>query len=122
MGKYLNIRYTNEGYSIAVPLSQFQVDEKYKAYSAMCQYQYDKEQGKYLLHMWLKRNDIAGLYRIDYEDIDTQYISGDRDSIRSNICRIVEQAMLHGFFDSYIDGFEYMITCCDKGNEMLEEV
>ncbi len=122
MGKYLNIRYTNEGYGISIPLSQFSQDEKFKGYAAMCQYKYDKEKEKYTLHMWIKRNDISGLYKIDHEDIDTQYISGDRDSIRSNICRIVEQAMLHDFFDPYINEFEYMTTCCDKGNELLEGV
>ncbi|MBM6685401.1 hypothetical protein H9X90_05205 [Faecalicatena contorta] len=122
MGKYLNMRYTNEGYGISISLSQFNDDEKYKGYAAMCQYKYNKDKGKYILHMWLKRNDVSDLFKIDHEDIDTQYVRGDRDTIRPNICRIVEQAMLHGFFDSYIDGFEYMITCCDKGNEILEEV
>lgn len=119
MGRYLNMRYTNDGYGITLPLSQFSQDERYKGYAAKCQYKYHKKEGKYILHMWLKRLDIDSTFKIDHQDIDKQYISGDRDSIRPNICRIVEQAMLNNFFDKYIAEFEYMIQCFDKGNEII---
>ena len=110
------MRYENNGYSIEINLTG-----KYKGYSVECQYQYDKEKEKYILSMWLKRNDIDNRFRIDSQKIDTQYISGTRETIRLNICRIVEQACAMNFFDQYIEEFEYLYECFDRGNEVLEK-
>lgn len=119
MGKIRDTRYTDEGYSIAVSLSQFSDDEKYKGYTALCQYKYKKKKEKYLLSMWLKRDDISDRFKIDSQEIDTQYISGTRDTIRNNICLIVEQACNVGFFDKYIERFEYTYKCFDKGDDLF---
>ena len=70
--------------------------------------------------MWLKRNDIDDRFKIDSQEIDTQYISGTRETIRDNICRIVEQASLSGFFDRYIQRYEYEMNCFDIGNDLVE--
>ena len=53
------------------------------------------------------------------QKIDTQYISGTRETIRSNICRIVEQACSTGYFDSFIRDFETLYKCFNKGFELL---
>lgn len=100
------MRYKNNGYSIDINLTG-----KYNGYSVECQYQFDKEKEKYILSMWLKRNDIDNRFRIDSQKIDTQYISGTRETIRSNICRIVEQACSTGYFDSFIRDFENLYRC-----------
>lgn len=100
------MKYKNNGYSIEINLPK-----KYSGYSVECQYQFDKDKGKYLLSMWLKRNDIGNRFRIDSQKIDTQYISGTRETIRSNICRIVEQACSTGYFDSFIRDFENLYRC-----------
>ena len=110
------MRYENNGYSIEINLPK-----KYSGYSVECQYQFDKEKEKYILSMWLKRNDIGNRFRIDSQKIDTQYISGTRETIRLNICRIVEQACTCNFFDQYIEELEYLYKCFDKGNEVLEK-
>lgn len=110
------MRYENNGYSIEIKLTG-----KYCGYSVECQYQFDKEKEKYILSMWLKRNDIGNRFRIDSQKIDTQYISGTRETIRLNICRIVEQACTCNFFDQYIEELEYLYKCFDKGNEVLEK-
>lgn len=110
------MKYKNNGYSIDINLTG-----KYNGYSVECQYQFDKEKGKYIISMWLKRNDIDNRFRIDSQKIDTQYISGTRETIRLNICRIVEQACASNFFDQYIEEFEYLYECFDKGNEVLEK-
>ena len=108
------MKYKNNGYSIEINLPK-----KYSGYSVECQYQFDKEKEKYILSMWLKRNDIGNRFRIDSQKIDTQYISGTRETIRSNICRIVEQACLTGYFDSFIRDFEALYKCFNKGFELL---
>lgn len=120
MGNFKNIWYTNEGYSITINLSQFNKDEKYKGYSASCQYKYNKENEKYSLCMWLKHSTMDQKYRVEYDGIDTQYISGTRDTIRENICRIVEVMMEQNRFDYFIDRYEYDMKCCERGAEILD--
>ena len=110
------MKYKNNGYSIEINLPK-----KYSGYSVECQYQFDKEKEKYILSMWLKRNDISNRFRIDSQKIDNQYISGTRETIRSNICRIVEQACSSRYFDSFIHDFEKLYECFDKGFELLSK-
>ena len=93
----------------------------YKGYNAVCTYRYNKRIDKYSLEMELKYKDIGGSFRIDRQEIDTQYISGCRKTITDNISRIVEQASLSGFFDEYIKRYEYIYQCFYKGNELLEK-
>ena len=120
MGRFRNIRYTDEGYSITVALDQFGDDEKYKRYAASCQYKYDKQKEKYSLRMWLKHAVMDQKYRVEYDGIDTQYISGTRETIRENICRIVKVMMDQHHFDYFIDRYEYDMKCCEKGAEILD--
>lgn len=110
------MRYKNNGYSIEIKLTG-----KYRRYSVECQYQFDKEKEKYILSMWLKRNDVNNRFKIDSQKIDTQYISGTRETIKLNICRIVEQACSTGYFDSFIHDFEKLYECFDKGFELLSK-
>lgn len=112
------LRYKNKGYTIEIALPE---ECGHKDYSVECTYQFDKEKEKYLLSMWLKRNDIDDKYKIDSQEIDTQYISGTKENIRQNICRIVEQASSSGFFDFYIERYKYTHKCFEKGNEIFEE-
>ena len=120
MGNFKHIRYSNEGYAITIGLFQFSDDDKYKGYAASCQYKYDKKEGKYLLCMWLKHSTMDQKYRVEYDGIDTQYISGTRETIRENICRIVEVMMKQNRFDYFIDRYEYDMKCCEKGAEILD--
>lgn len=120
MGKFKNIRYTDEGYSVTVPLAQFNHGKKYTGYAASCQYKYDKGKGKYSLCMWLKHTSMDQKYRVEYDGIDTQYISGTRETIRENICRIVQVMMEQSRFDYFIDRYEYDMKCCEKGAEILD--
>ena len=112
------LRYKNLGYTMEVTLPLN--NEKYKGYSALCTYRYDKSKDEYLLHMWLKYIENSDMLPIDSQEIDTQYIGGDKDTIRDNILKIVEQASEPGFFAEYIDKFEYYMDCFDKGNALCE--
>ncbi len=93
----------------------------YKGYVATCTYKYYKKRDKYSLEMELKHRDICDGFRIDRQEIDTQYISGSRETIMDNIERIVEQACLSGFFDEYIKRYEYIFQCFNKGDEFFEK-
>ncbi len=110
--------YKNKGYTIEIDLPK-KCD--FKNYSVECTYQYDKKEAKYSLSMWLKRKDISNRHAIISQEIDTQFISGTKETIKGNICRIVEQALISGFFSPYIQDYEYTYACFDEGNALFEK-
>lgn len=93
---------------------------KYNGFYVECMYLYDKNKEKYRLSMSLKYKDIPDKFKIETHGIDTQYITSTRENVRENIARIVEQACKVGFFEPYIDAFNYTYACCDKGSEILD--
>lgn len=107
-----------EGYTIRIKLPE---ECGYEGYSVKCTYKYNKQKEKYRLSMWLKRDDIDDDFKIDSQEIDTQYISGTKENIEDNIIRIVEQASLSGYFDHYIERYEYTCDCFKRGNELFEQ-
>ena len=121
MTELYRAHYENEGYGMTISLSQFNPDKKYQNYAVFCQYRYEKDLQKYRLRMWLQHLCNDSSYKIEFSDIDTQYISGTRKTIRANICRIVDQAMKSSYFDHFIERFEFEIACCDKGIGLVEE-
>lgn len=106
-----------EGYTIRIKLPE---ECGYEGYSVKCTYRYNKKKEKYLFSMQLKRDDIDDDFKIDSQEIDTQYISGTKETIEKNIIRIVEQASLSGYFDYYIERFNYTCNCFERGNELFE--
>lgn len=111
-------KYKAKGYTIEIKLSG---KYKSKGYSVECTYKFDKTKEKYLLSMWLKKDNIDNKFKIDSQGIDTQYINGTKETIRQNICRIVDQASSSGYFDYYIQRYEYTMKCFDKGDEYFEK-
>lgn len=112
------LRAIREGYVV-----RFNLPEEcgYTGYSVKCIYKYKKKKEKYSLQMRLVHEDFDDEFKIDSQEIDTQYIPGTRESIESNIARIVEYAALSGFFDEYVKKFEYTYKCFDKGNDFFEK-
>ena len=111
------LKHKNLGYTIEIDLPPY--NERYRGYTALCTYRYDKSKDKYLLHMWLKYE--SDIIPINSQKVDTQYISGNKDTIRNNIMKIVEQASESGFFDEYVERFEYYMKCFTKGNNFYED-
>lgn len=99
----------------------------YKDYVAECAYRFDKREGKYLLSMWLRRTELEDRMRLSSKNVDTQYISGDMETIVENICRVVHQmASVENedgikYFDKYVEWYEYEIACFERGNELFEK-
>lgn len=99
----------------------------YPNYKAECTYYFDKKQNKYALSMWLNRTDIEDRMQLSSKKVDTQYISGTRESIIENICRIVHQAATvsdeesgERYFDYFVKRYEYELKCFECGNELFE--
>ena len=112
------LKYKNKGYTIEINLPS---ECGYEGYSVECTYKYIKSKEKYSLSMWLKHDDIDDKFKIESQEIDTQYIRGTRETITENICRIVEQASLSGYFDHYIKRYEYTYKCFDRGDKLFEK-
>lgn len=111
-GQYIEINLSNYGY---------------KGYIAECTYYFDKQKDKYSLSICLSRNDIEDRMKLSSKQVDTQYISGTRETIIENICRIVHQAATVSdkngirYFDSFVDRYEYELKCFERGNELFEQ-
>ena len=86
-----------------------------------CTYRYDKKVEKYSLSMWLKRNDIGNKYKIESQEIDTQFIPGTRETIIENICTIVANASSVGYFDFFIQRYEDEMRSFERGEELFEK-
>lgn len=112
------LRVIREGYTVRFILPE---ECGCAGYFVRCTYKYKKKKDKYSLQMRLGHKDFDDEFKIDSQEIDTQYVPGTRESIESNIARIVEHAAMSGFFDKYIEKFEYTYKCFDKGNDFFEK-
>lgn len=105
-----------KGQTVEINLSKW----GYKNYIAECAYHFDKPEGKYSLSMWLNRSDMEDRMRLSSKKVDTQYISGTKETIIENICRVVHQACMSGYFDYFVERYEYELKCFERGNELFE--
>lgn len=78
---------------------------------------WNKDDQKYNVIMYLQRNDIDLLDKMDEL---TRDIESDRQSIKSDLCKMVSYLAEKNNFDQYIKRYEYQMQCFDKGNELLE--
>lgn len=114
-----------KGNTMVIDLSQW----GYPDYFVECAYHFDKKQGKYSLSMWLNRSDIEDRMSLSSKKIDTQYISGTRETIIENVCRVVHHCATvpnpkengHKYFDYFVDRYEYELKCFERGNELFEQ-
>ncbi len=112
-----------KGNTLTIELSDF----GYENYIVECVYHFDKRKGKYSLSMWLIRRDIEDRMRLSSKKVDTQYISGTKETIVENICRIVYQAATVAdengkkYFERFVERYEYELLCFKRGNELFEK-
>lgn len=107
----------HKGKVLEISLSNF----GYDYYCAECTYRYIKCREKYALSVRLYRYDIEDKMRISNKGIDTQYISGTRETIEENICRVIYEMCINKHFDDYVKKYEYDLACFDRGNELFEQ-
>ena len=99
----------------------------YRNYFVQCAYHFDKREGKYMLSMWLYRSDIEDRMKVSSKKVDAQYLSGTRETIVENICRVVHYAVTAvnddntRYFDRYVERYEYELACFERGNELFEQ-
>lgn len=113
-----------KGNSLTISLSKW----GYPNYIAECEYYFNKLKEKYSLSVWITRNDIEDRMYLSSKKVDTQYISGTRETIVENICRVIHQAATvtdektgKKYFDRFIERYEYELVCFERGNELFEQ-
>lgn len=113
-----------KGNSLTISLSKW----GYPNYIAECEYYFNKSKEKYSLSVWITRNDIEDRMYLSSKKVDTQYISGTRETIVENICRVIHQAATvtdektgKKYFDRFIERYEYELVCFKRGNELFEQ-
>jgi len=106
------LKYENKGNKIEIKLPK---ECGHNGYSVECTYYYDKQKNQYQLRIGLKHSDIG-----DIQEIDTQYISNLSGDVRQNLTKMIESASLSGYFEKYIERYEYTYKCFDRGNELFE--
>ncbi len=112
-----------KGQTIEISLSKW----GYDGYIVECTYYYNKQKGKYSLSLWLSRRDMEDRMKLSSKKADTQYLSGTRETIVENICRVVHQAATAAYengekyFDKYVSRYEYELACFERGNQLFEQ-
>lgn len=102
------MRYENMGHVISFDLQD--------GYSIRCNYNFDKEKDMYRVTLFLTRNDL------DYiEKIDTYWLDAAKTTIKHLITELIERKCKKGFFDYYIERIIYTLKCFDKGNDIFED-
>lgn len=112
------LAYKDVGHTITIDLPD---NTKYEGYLAECRYHYDSLKSKYLVSMWLRKRMVDYRYKVDSVRVDTQYLSGTRDTIRANLCRVVEQACRINFFDPYVAKLENILAQQSLDNSFAYE-
>lgn len=112
------------GNNLTINLSQF----GYKDYFVECLYYFNKKEEKYALSVYLCRNDLEDRMKLSCKHIDTQYISGTRETIVEYICRVIYQLANNivndngeKYLDYFVDRYEYELACFERGNELFEQ-
>lgn len=93
----------------------------YKEYFIECTYRFEKREGKYSLSLRLCHKYLDDNIKISSKEIDTQYISGNSETIEENICRVVHQMYVVKKLDYYIKRYEYEQACFEIGNKIFEQ-
>lgn len=88
-------------------------------YSILAFANWNKENNNYEATFYIKRNDIDLLELIEkLENVSFQ--NSDSKTIRTNIANYITTLLSDGFFDYYINRYEYEQKCFDKGNDIFE--
>ena len=74
--------------------------------------------GNYEVELHLKDNQISDWKLI--EDAEKLEFKTDSKRINSAILKQVATFLNEGFFDKYIERYEYETKCFDRGNELFE--
>ena len=100
-------------------LSNIITIELHNGFSVVAISSFDKEKEEYNVELHLKDNQISDWKLI--EGAENLVFKTDNKRINSAILKQVATFLKDGFFDKYIERYEYETKCFDIGNEELEK-
>lgn len=80
---------------------------------------WNKPEGNYTVELHIKENTIDRWDLVD--DADSLVFNEDFKTINTAILKKVVKLLNDGFFDYYINRYEYEIECFDIGNEIFDQ-
>ena len=107
--KYEKINNSNEAIMI----------DLHNGYSVIAVTGFDTENGVYATTLFLKDNTIDTWKLV--ENAENLEFHANQNTINSAILKKVSEFLKEGFFDYYIDRYEYELKCYDIGNETVEK-
>lgn len=105
------LRFENEGNTISVKLPKTD-------YTVHMMATYDKDNKIYNTKMYIERNDVNDLSLIK----DDCKLKSDSKVIRYDMANYITEQFNNGFFDYYMDRYEYQQKCFAKGLQYFEDV
>ena len=91
----------------------------HNGYSVIAVTGFDTENGVYATTLFLKDNTIDTWKLI--ENAENLEFHANHNAINSAILKQVSTFLQEGFFDYYIQRYEYEMKCFDKGNSIYEK-
>lgn len=80
---------------------------------------FDFEKKKYKVTFYIKENSIDTIELMERQE-NIEFIA-DKKTINSIILKHVGILLQEGFFDYYMERYDYMIKCFEKGNALFEK-
>lgn len=80
---------------------------------------WDKEEQCYFVSLYIKEKNID-LFELIEKHENVRFDEKDPKSIRSAMAENITKLYNEGFFDYYINRYEFEMKCFDKGIELLE--
>lgn len=90
----------------------------HNGYSVFAITGYNPSDNAYYTSLWLKDNSLDTMRLID--DADGIKFYATKNTINSAVLKKVSEYLDEGFFEKYIERYEYEILCSVKGNELIE--
>lgn len=81
---------------------------------------WNKEENNYETTFYIKRNDVDLLELIEELEV-VVFTKSDSKTIRTDIANYITTLFQKGFFNRYINRYEYEQKCFDRGNELFEK-
>ena len=90
----------------------------YNGYTVIAVTGFDAENGVYITTLFLKDNVVDNWKLI--ENAENLEFNANQNTINSAILKQVSIFLEEGFFDYYIQRYEYEMKCFDVGNDLAE--
>ena len=104
------LRYRNEGTTISVNLPRTD-------YTVYMMANYNKDTDTYYTKLYIMRNDVEDLNLID----DKFKFKSNFSTLKLDMANYITEQFNKGFFDYYIEKYDYQQKCFEKGNDFYED-